>query len=381
MSIWIMFFRLIGRGFYLLCFGLFCLSLQAGSAFAQSDSDAYIVNDVNIIASGATPNQARINAVANAQKNALIILLGRLNLDPNIANSFDASTISDMVSSQQITNEKIAGNSYSAALNITFSESFVKHYLGDKSLVKNDNKPSKLLVLPIKIIKNQKLIWEETNDWKIAWEADLNKNTASGSIIELPKGDVDDISATNSVVSGDDNIMVNFSDFESMLNKYKADSLVLAYFQFDDIENKVDIYLKIIKKFQSKQVHLSFVNVNQLTPQDLVSKVADKTIEYLNNYTRPKAITNNNSTSAIEINALINNLGDWMTIKNRLENTNLVEKMKINSISKDLVSISIVYNNRNGDIIDFFGKNNLYLQKKNDGQYILTSSSTRNSPF
>lgn len=369
MSIWIMRFMLLRRSFFLLMFSFMCLLAQAGSALASSDD--YIVNDVDIAASGANPSQARTNAIANAQRSAFATLLERLDMNTDIAGRFDAAAIADMVSSQQITDEKIAGNNYSATLNITFSESFVKHYLSDKTIVQSSDKPEILLLVPIKMVGNQKLIWEENNDWKTAWQLLLSQNSSNRPVIKLPKGDADDMAAVNAAALDDDAI-VNYTDFESMLTKYRADTLILAFFNFDNIENKVNISLKIIKKFQYKPVRLSFVNVNQLDQQDLINKVADKTFEYINSSRSKNAQGLNASSSKIEFDVLINSLGDWMTIKNKLENQNLVEKMTVNSISRDLVKVSVVYNNSNGEISSFFAKNDLFLQKKSEGQYFLS---------
>ncbi len=342
------------------------LLLQSNIVLAQSQNP-YAVNDVIVNASGKSPTQARINAVNAGQRNAFIILLNRLGIDENFAASLQDDAISDMVASQQILDEKIAGNNYSATLNLTFSESFVKHYLGNKIGTKDVAKQDSYLVIPVKIIKNQPLIWEENNDWKLAWENVLKNNKIS--TIKLLKGDVEDIGSFNASTIND----ANFSNFEAALNKYKVDALVLAYFEFDAIENKVNIDLKTIRKFQTNQIRLDFVNVNQLSMTDLVNKVAGKTADYLTSIEK-----NDNKTSAasgsaaINIDVLISDLGDWITVKNKLENSNIISGLKVNSISKDLVKINVTYNNNNGDIINFFAKYNLFLQKKTEGGYFLS---------
>ena len=254
--------------------------------FAQditSNTDQYVVNDIIANASGKTPSQARANAIISGQKNAFIILLERLGVNNNVANSFDDKTIADMVLSQQILNEKITRNSYSATLNLKFSESFVKHYLENNlTPTKKQNtiaKPNINLILPIKLTKNQPLIWEENNSWRAAINNTINnisKNSAS-SFLKIPKGDVDDIA-----IIGPYNINnINFTDVEPILNKYKANSLMLVYFDFDSLENKVNITLQVIKQFAVTNTKLEFINVSQLTQEDLVNKVATKTVGYI----------------------------------------------------------------------------------------------------
>jgi hypothetical protein len=364
-------------GFFLTCLLLiFCQPL-----FAQDPN--YFINDVVASGSGSSPNQARTNAIASAQRNAFLILLGRLGVKENIASTLEDGAISDMVASQQIMNEKIAGNNYSATLNLSFSESFVKHYLGNKISTANslanslanpspnnqetsqENIASSYLVIPIKIEKPQPLIWETNNDWKLACESFTKNNNIN--YLKLPKGDIDDISAiTIDTVNNN-----NFTDFEPLITKYKVDGLILAYFDFDSIENKVNITLQNIQKFNSVQTKLAFVNVNQLSPENLINKVAEKTINYIA-LSNGKKESAKQEISSYQFDVLIFGLNDWLKIKNKLENSNLISQLKINSISKDLVKINVSYNSVNGDIINFFAKNNLFLQKKNEGGYILS---------
>ena len=349
---------------------IICLVFNSGLALA-GDQSTYAIDSVVVNASGKSPSQARINAVASGQRNAFITLLGRLGMDENSANTLTDETIADMVSSQQIIDEKIAGNNYSATLNLTFSESFVKHYLGNKTNnAKEVPKTDTYLLIPIKAGKAQSLIWEQNNDWKLAWENIIKNNKVA--TIKLPSGDIDDISNFNVANINDG----NFSGFESAINKYKADAVMLAYFEFDSIENKVDIILKTVRKFHSSQVKLDFVNVNQLSPEDLVGKVTTKTFEYIAGTSKVSSETNaaNNPPVLVSINidVLVSDLGDWLTVKNKLENSNIVSQLKINSISKDLVKINISYNKVNGDIINFFAKYNLFLEKKSEGKYTLS---------
>jgi len=349
---------------------LLCLItiLLLNSNFARAEIQSqYFVGDVLINASGKSPSQARINAIASGQRNAFIILLNRLGIDENLANGFKDDIISDMVASQQIMDEKIAGNNYSATLNLNFSDSFVKHHLGGhlggKIESAQEKKPNSYLVIPIKIIQNETLIWGENNDWKLTWENIIKNNQTLP--IKLPKGDIEDIGIFNNNAVNED----KFLNFESSLNKYKVEALVLAYFEFDAIENKVNIHLKTIRKFQNNQVHLDFINVNQLEMPDLINKVANKTLDYL--------IADKTSAEPNEINlsidVLISNLGDWVEIKNKLENSNIVSGLKVSSISKSSVKINVTYNKNNGNIINFFAKHNLLLQKRKEGEYSLST--------
>ncbi len=348
---------------------VFLLSFHYNPVLAQ-DLD-YAVNDILANGSGKSPTQARTNAIASGQRNAFLILLNRLAINENISSTLEDEAIADMVASQQIINEKISGNNYSATLNLTFSESFVKYHLGNK--VSPDNKEvasqnisSSYLAIPVKLIDGQPTIWEQNNDWKMAWENILKNNNSS--YLKLPKGDIDDITIISpSTINGN-----NFTDFEPLLAKYKADGIILAYFDFDSIENKVNITLKNIQRFSSTQTKLAFVNVNQLPAENLVNKVAEKTINYIALVNNQKSASSEQGIVSYSVDVLIGGLDDWLKVKNKLENSNLVSQLQVNSISKNLVKINISYNSANGNIINFFAKNNLSLQIKGEHSYVLS---------
>ncbi len=331
------------------------------SSQTTSDENPYLINNVFVSASGKNPTIARASATDQAHRNAFGILLERLSIDEGFNESISADEISDMVHSEQITNEKIAGNNYSANFNIAFSESFVSNLLASKNINKGNVKPEAFLIIPIKNVKKKSLLWEKTNDWKLAWETAIA--THPNPKIKLLKGETDDIARINPEMAEE----LNFGDFETILAKYKTDAAMIIYFNFDEIENKVSLNLKTIRKFQNKQIKLSFVNVNQLNSADLLSKVVEKTIEHISNSKE----SSGGSKTTIDIDVPISNLGDWTIMKSRLENINFLEEMRVNSIAKDLVKITIKFDKNTGDIIDLFAKYNFELRKNDSSQYLL----------
>ncbi|MCE3255870.1 MAG: hypothetical protein K0R25_1364 [Rickettsiaceae bacterium] len=348
--------------FYLIFILFFNVSLANAAG-----SEQYAVNGIVINAAAKSPAQARTTAIANGQRNAFVILLNRLGVDEKFAANFGDDAISDMVSSRQIIDEKIAGNNYSATLNLIFSESFVKHYLGDKTKFAEVPKAESYLIIPIKLEKQKSVLWEENNDWKYAFENIIkSKKTTS---IKLPKGDVEDMVSFNSKNLNAD----NFTNFDAIAGKYKIDAIILTYFDFDSIENKVNITLKIIHKFQVNSVRLDFVNVSQLPLEELVNKVAAKTFDYIADLSKTESGESSQSgLISTNIDILVSNLDEWLAIKSKLEDPKIASSLKIISISKDMIKTEIIYNRSNGDIINFFAKKNLFLQKKSEGGYILS---------
>ncbi|MBU6339537.1 MAG: DUF2066 domain-containing protein [Rickettsiales bacterium] len=312
--------------------------------------------------------EAKVVATASARRDALNTLFSRLSANQNIAGNLNNDEIFDLVSSEQIVEEKISGNGYSAIFNITFSKGAVERALNSGKKIEKEDR---YLLIPVKMLKpnlaaqNQSkfLLWEENNDWKIAIENQVKNESIKNFII--PESDLSNIAALNK-----DNIdQVSFSDLEPLLTKYKIDAALILFFSYDDIENKVVISVQNIKKLQKKRFKLSFVNVDRLSYDALVKKVADKTVEFL---LQNKSNDNSNAQNIIKIEVPITSLGSWITVKNKIENSNLVNQLNIEVMSKDYVKISVNYIGDDLDIVKAFADKNIYLEKKSEDLFLIS---------
>ncbi|MFT7098539.1 MAG: hypothetical protein ACJAS6_000399 [Rickettsiales bacterium] len=346
-------------------FLLLFLMLVVGKNSLAQDQDKYVVSDIVISSEGKSPNQSRTKAIADGQRSAFIVLLSRLGFDADVSDNFQNEEIADMVASQQIFDEKIAGNKYSATLNLNFSRRFVQHHLDRKDEIEKSIDENSYLIIPIKASDEKMLIWEEENDWMLSWKRFMENNEYPQ--IKLTKGDFEDVGNFNI-----ENIKNNdFSNFGTSFYKYGSGSIVLVYFDFDSIENKVNIDLHIIDKLQNNQVRLEFINVNQLPMQELAQKVVKKTADYIIK-DDGKVGFSKFSPENTDIDILVSDLKEWIIIKNKIERSHLVSNLQIKSISRDLIKINADYGVDKDDIIASFEKEDLFLTSKLEGGYFLS---------
>lgn len=305
--------------------------MQAG------DPEIYTVSGILVNVSGKSPAIAKSNAHATARRQGFLMLLTRLELRNDVADSVTDDEISDMVRSEQIESEKISGNNYSATFNIVFAKDFVEHILNQKKSGEADKgqvgEPS--VLIPVVMKKHQPLLWGENNDWKRSISQALQKSPKSPFII--PEADISKMTTID-----EKNIAnLDYSIMEPVLNKYKANVAYALIFSYDEIENKVLVRVVRVSRLQNKQVKLSFVNVNRLGYEELMDKVADKTISYLaKSQEDPEKVSN---SGLIKIKVYINSLSSWMAIKNKIEKSNLINQLNIEAISRDYAVITVRY--------------------------------------
>jgi hypothetical protein len=346
---------------------------------AKASQNIYEVENIQINTSAPTPAQARDLAIANAQKNGLVILLNRLNVNSKIIEDSSNDEISDLVRSRQIIDENIAGNNYSAMFNLVFAKDFVDDFLLRKNISANSSKSTSLaisenkaaLLIPVKILKTQALLWEVNNEWKGTLERILQDQL--NSKLKIPIGDLSDIATVN--VEEISNY--NYQQFEPLLEKYHCDFVYLAFFDYDSIDNKTIITLKTIRKFKTTEVKLSLVNVDRLDYVNFLSKTAQRTIEYLlnpQNFSANSEISNDQKSTQniLQLTILVSSLDEWLVVKNKIEASNLINQMEIKSILQGKVKISVNYIAKNPNIIDSFAAIGLFGAKESDDSYLLS---------
>lgn len=353
---------------FLLFFSVF---LTFSSLVWAAEADIYSVENVVVSVSGKSPADARNIAVATARRDAFLILLTRLEMNINVADNVTNDEISEMVRSEQTDVEKVAGSNYSATFNILFAKDFVDHILAKKKPAQAAAEVAPkveetYLVIPVKMIKKQPVVWEETNDWRRAVIKSLNKKSLS------KKFTIPDVDLSNLSLLGRDNVaLVGYAELEPLMARYGNAAAYSLFFTFDEIENKVVINVYYIRKMQKKQFKLSFVNVDRLSYEDLLDKVADKVVDYLNS---PQVSENKIVTSNIvRIQIPITSLNSWLAVKNKIETSNLVNQLNIESISRDMVEISVNYIGGEIDIAEAFLRIGILLNKKSENLYIIFS--------
>ncbi|GDX35937.1 hypothetical protein LBMAG18_04480 [Alphaproteobacteria bacterium] len=360
---------------FLFIFNLFWTTIFVfhASAFG-ANNELYLVENIPTKVKGKSPAQARNMAVASARRDGFLILLTRLQLNLAIADEINDEEISDMVSSEQIQDEKIAGNVYSANFNITFAKNFVDHILkqksqqlkdqGNESAFKNsENKETALIIAGIN--QNKRIIlWEQDNLWRYALNRSLGKKNKKNFVVG--QSDVDNIAIVNS-----ENITnIKYGDLEQMLAKYNANSAYTIILNYDNIENKITLDVNYMRKMQNKQIRLSFVNVDRLNFEQLLDTVAQKTIEYLS--TAQIANDKNLNNNFIRLGIYLNDLDSWINFKKQIENANFINQLNIESIARDYAVISVNYNDGNNKIEDNLAKINADADKKSENFYLVT---------
>lgn len=336
---------------------------------ADSESNPYIVEDVAVSVSAKSPTEARNLAVKTVRRDAFMILLARLSLETSIVNKITDDEVLDMVRSEQIVDEKIAGGTYSATFNVTFAKDFVDHVLSQKNLQKREiamsvEERSVSLIVPVKILQRKILLWEGSNDWRTS----VNKALDGRGGFKIPVADADNVDVLNP-----ENVnKINVSELEPLLAKYQSKGAYFLLFSQDIPNGKATVVVRSLSRSGGSQVKLNFVNSEGLEGQELMNKVAGKTVEYLESLQSNDGVVQNKSEQTISLEIPISKLGDWLMIKNKIEASGFVSRLSIDAISCDYVKASVLVTSSEPNLVDLFAKGGFSLTAKTQSLYLLT---------
>lgn len=333
----------------------------------------YLITNVFSSAEESAPSDSRIKATMKAHRVAFLVLLKNLGVEESFSDEVSDEEIADAVYSRRITDERIAGNYYSAKFNISFLKSTVSALLDnsevqeDEIIIKEDEEI--FLFFPVEILGNKPVLWERNNIWFKSIEESINNSNIRN--IVMPRGDYSDIVNINlKNIQG-----AKYSDFNSMLTRYGANSAIIAYFDFDKIDNKANITLSIVRSDDIQKFRLGFVNSKNLSRSGLLLEVADRTIDHVASKSKSKRKVKKVSLASSEkllLNVEISDLEEWMRIKSRIEDMYFIKSLKLESISRSVAKITITHSGDSSNIAKLFAKFNFLLRQNRSGEYFLS---------
>lgn len=335
---------------------------------AQEERDIYTVEDVAVNVSGNSPAGARNLAMKAARKDAFMILLTRLSLDIAVIDSITEDEIMDMVRSEQVFNEKILGNNYIGSFTIVFAKDFVDNVLARKNtkeIVKTHEKPLSFVIIPVEVLQEKNLLWESGNNWRKYVSSSIIENKARN--FRVIEDDIENIT----LIDQDNISRISAIEVEPLFSKYKVDIVYVAFFSYDDQKQKASVLIRGFDKLRRFQYRLGFLNSDNMNLQDLQIKVAGKMMEYLSKLKTEDIRMQGIARDILRFEIPVTSLSQWLLIKNIIENSGLVSKVSVESISRDYVYALASYGS-SAEASYAFDKIGISLFKKGNNNYLLT---------
>lgn len=309
------------------------LALLAGLSPMPAWADLFTVSDVPVDAEATTAAAAREVALAAGQREAYGKLLRRLTLrqDYDKHPELDDADIAGLVQSFEVDNEKTSATRYLANLRVQFSKEAIRELLRAFGIPFSETASRPVLVIPVYETAGTKLLWDEPNPWMVAWTQHSNAE----SLVPMfpPLGDLQDITvitATQAVDGDADRI-------KALADRYGvSDALVAAATlsrDFSNNTNRLTVNLFRYGDNPGRVDVLTFTGAEADGVESLLMRAVSEVTGRLEEDWKRETTLRFGSEASLSATVPLNDLSDWLTIRDRLSQIAEVRKVDIASLS------------------------------------------------
>lgn len=167
-----------------------------GSARAQGAFDVFAVQGVEVDVSGASPQGAKDQAIAEAQRQAFATLLERLSAPadrPRLPKADATQYVRDFI----VENERLGGNRYLGTFTVRFQPAAVRRLLQGVGIALIEGRGRPVVLVPVFVgADGRAALWDDPNPWRAAWTG----LTGGGLVpVVVPLGDLGDVQTLNAI--------------------------------------------------------------------------------------------------------------------------------------------------------------------------------------
>jgi hypothetical protein len=334
------------------------LAMPLSSLPAQDADEAYSAT-VKVDATADNAAAAREAARTDGQRRALNAVIERLSGSAETANppKLDDKTITDMVASFEVANERMSAVRYVADYTFHFRPSKVRRLVrvtesppaegASKSAAEGGAKPAaersnrSLVVLPVYRDGSTLVLWDDPNPWRLAWSQRLAES-GSGRLM-LPLGDAGDLAAIDAekAESGKTDALTTITQ----RNQTSEAVVVLATSRRQG--GKLAGLDVSVKRYRSGRLvdaqGSSFESGPGESEADLLKRAAESTSADIESGIKRSAGTRPDQPASLAATVPINSLGDWVQLRNRLASVSSIRKIDLLSLSRQEAKIEVKY--------------------------------------
>ena len=320
------------------------LTLTNGTAEAAAPR-LFEVSNVIVDVTADSASNARVQALAKAEKIAFDRLLKRLTLQAyhNRLPSLGAVQVSELIQDFQVMDEKASSVRYIANLTYRFRAEQVRELLNAEEIPFAETSSKPVLMLPVYQAAGALLLWDEPNPWRMAWNRQDEAGQNQGLVpMVLPVGDLNDVR----IIGAEQAIEGDMSRLGEISRRYEAGDVVVAHgiLRMDSFNGlpELEVYLtRFGSALQEHTVVKSFTS----EPGDDVNTLLDRAVQQLtaqveDNWKQDNLIQTG-SAQLLPISVPVGNLGDWVRVRDRLNGVAVVQQMDLVLLRLDEVRVNL----------------------------------------
>jgi hypothetical protein len=342
---------------------------------AQQKFDPFWVRGVPVDVTAGSITEARDRAHTDGRVAAFQRLIARMTMPDGAAkvNLPPANQIIEMIYEFSVTNERSSAVRYLAELNVRFNPNAVRRFLRNQGVAYADTASRPLVLIPVLHDGGLKL-WEDSNDWKAAW-AKLMPHDGLVPLV-LPTGDLDDVT----LLSAEQAVAKDAAALKRIADKYSAAGAIVAAASISSGGN-VSVVLSEVRPLgmpwdgrASSTAALGAVG----SRDEAFLAAATDAANAIELGWKERNVLKYGEGGKITTLIPVNSLAEWASIRTRLTQLPVVERVELQAMSRNLVQAIVTFAGDETQLQFALSQRDLDLQK--DGDMWMLRAAVRETP-
>ena len=330
---------------------LFSVMMQTGLALGEDRSEGFSAT-VRVDATADSAAAARELARVDGQRRALALVIDRLSgsTDSSKRPKLDDKTVTDMVESFEVANERMSAVHYLADYTFHFRPSKVRRLVRSAddaptdensrpSIVEGDGKP--LVVLPVYKDSAMTVLWDDPNAWREAW---TRRSAAFGvGRLTVPLGDANDLAIIDAsrAEAGKPDALT------AIAQRNGGDEAIVALAttrrEGDQLVG-LDLSTKRYRSGRLADAHSTTLDANPgESADDFLKRAADTVAAEIATASKKSPGLRSDQQASLAASVPIGSIGEWVRVRDRLASVPAIRKVDLLSLNRHEAKIQIKY--------------------------------------
>ena len=330
---------------------LLSVMTHGGPTLAEDQVDGFSAT-VRVDAIADSVGAARELARVDGQRRALALVIDRLSGSQDSAKlpKLDDKTVTDMVESFEVANERMSAVRYLADYNFHFRPSKVRRLVHtvESAPAEANNGPvvaegggKALIILPVYKDSAGTLLWDDPNAWREAW----GRRSADSGLVRLtvPLGDASDLATIDAsrAEAGDADALT------AIARRNGSDEAIVALATARrEGDNLVGLDLTI-KRYRSGRLidtHTTTLDVHLgEDANDFLKRAAETVSGEIASSSKKSPSASSEQQASLAANVPIESIGEWVRVRDRLALVQAVRRVDLLSLNRHEAKIQIKY--------------------------------------
>ncbi|MBV8131166.1 MAG: DUF2066 domain-containing protein [Alphaproteobacteria bacterium] len=325
--------------------------MRTGPAFADDQREGYSAT-VRVDATADSVAAARELARVEGQRRALVLVIDRLSGSTDSAklSKVDDKTVTDMVESFEVANERMSAVRYLADYTFHFRASKVRRLVhtadgapaeakNSPAVVEDSSKP--LVVLPVYKDAARTVLWDDPNAWREAW----GQRSADTGLLRLtvPLGDANDLAIIDAgrAEAGKPDALT------AIAQRNGSDEAIVALATARREGDKLvglDLNIKRYRSGRLLDTHGTTLDADPgETADDFLKRAADAVAGEIASSSKKSPGTRSDQQASLAASVPIGSIGEWVRVRDRLASVVAIRKVDLLSLNRHEAKIQIKY--------------------------------------